>query len=245
MKFFLLSLLFYLTLVPTQAASYRVGVEDISYYPIMDFSQADGRGLMKDILQTFADSEGIALEFIPLPISRFSTWFDDGAIDLRLPDNPLWSSEQDDALIYSAPILSICQSTVVLAKNRDHQQEQVKTVGTLQGFTPSRHWDALLRDNKVKLVSDPSLRVLTRMLFNDMIDALDLHISAIEHQASLLGLATEELAQLKSLPAFPLTYRLSTKAHPELISRFNRFLTNQRKAIDALTVHYAFDEGCH
>lgn len=50
---------------------YRVGVEDLSYYPMMDFSEQDSTSILKQIMNDFAEAEGVTFEFIPLPIQQF------------------------------------------------------------------------------------------------------------------------------------------------------------------------------
>lgn len=50
---------------------YRIGVEDINYYPIQDFKHEPDRGVIKDIMDAFSQQAGIEFEYIPLPIQRF------------------------------------------------------------------------------------------------------------------------------------------------------------------------------
>lgn len=240
---FWLSLLLVFFTSSLSGATLKIGVEDVTYYPVMDFSSSDHQGLMKAIVERFADADSVTFEYVALPIARFSVWFDIREIDLRLPDNPRWNSN-DPSLIYSDPVVTLCQSTVVLEKNRREPVSQISKIGLLQGFTPSQHWSEAIANNQVAVVSDNSIGVLTRMLNSGMVDALDLHISTVKYQAEVLGLDPNQFVQSETVPAIPLSYRLSTKNQSDLIERFNHFLRRERTMLKALARSYNVEEGC-
>ena len=223
---------------------YRVGVENLSYYPLMDFNDEDKNSILKQIMNDFADAEGITFEFIPLPIQRFYTWYDEGAIDFRLPDNPSWTSENDPSLEYSDPIITLCADVVTLAENRDMPKEQFNRLGTLYGFLPDSKWELAVRTGKVDVVTDSSLKVLTRMLLNGMVDGLDLHSSTIRHQTELLGEPVTKIAVASDFAPSTITYRLSTREHKDILEKLNRYLETQKDKTRQITDAFSFRQGC-
>ncbi len=231
----LFTLLIYVIIVSTVDADservYRVGVEDVSYYPVQNFRDDNNKGVLASILRLFEETEGINLEFIPLPVHRFASWYDDGAIDLRIPDHPSWSSQDQPELIYSAPVLRLCESTIVLDKNADKSASELKSIGTLHGFTPSHRWRDRIAQDDIVLITDSSPKMLTRMLMNEMVDGLDLDYSAIQHQVEELGYDQGSIKISNAIPQRQLSYRMSTILHEDIIQRFNDFLIQYREEI--------------
>ncbi len=224
---------------------YRVGVEDLSYYPLMNFGEVENTSILQRIMMEFAASEDVTFEFIPLPIHRFNAWYDEGAIDFRLPDNPSWTSDNDPKLSYSDPVVTLCANVVTLAENRDMATEEFDRIGTLYGFLPDMKWHDGIAAGDIEVVTDSSLRVLTRMLMNGMVDGLDLHISAIEHQADELGEPRATFSVASSFAKTTLGYRLSTRQHSDLLDRFNRFLANEHAEVRRIIDTFSFREGCN
>lgn len=217
---------------------YRVGVEDIEYYPIQDYRGEEKHGIIAEILNEFAKQEGIRFEFIPLPIHRFNSWYHDNAIDFRVPDHPSWTQSQDPHLIFSGPVLSLCEATIVLSKNATMPMQEFDRLGTMFGFTPSAKWKDYLAQGKLQLISDPSMKVLTRMLLKEMVDGLDVDMSVVQHQLSLLNLPTETVTFAQKVPHTTLNYRMSTINHSDIIKRFDAFMANKQTVVDGIAAHY-------
>ncbi|MCW8107924.1 hypothetical protein OPS25_05380 [Alteromonas ponticola] len=237
-------LISHLVLVGTVKAEikpiYRIGVEDVSYYPLQNFQARENKGVLASILNLFARTEGINIEFIPLPIHRFTAWFDEGNIDLRIPDHPVWSQSLQPELIYSAPVLLLCESTVVLAKNIDKSQSAIKSIGILHGFTPSRRWRKSIEKGEVELISDASLKVLTRMLMNEMVDGLNVEYSAIQYQVKELGYDQSNVKISRRIPQTQFSYHMSTIRHQDILKKFNDFLDRYRQEIIAIKRSHDF-----
>ncbi|GGW75450.1 hypothetical protein [Alteromonas halophila] len=223
---------------------YRVGVENLSYYPLMDFNNEQSSSILKRIMEEFARSEGITFEFIPLPIQRFHEWYDGGAIDFRLPDNPYWTSQLDPDLKYSELVITLCADVVTLAENQHMPAGQFTKLDTLYGFLPDKKWEEAVNTGEVELVTDSSLKVLTRMLLNGMVDGLDLHISTIQREGAALGEPAQTFAVSTAFAPSTLGYRLSTRQHPEVLARFNTYLANEQNTIRHITDAFSFQQGC-
>jgi len=222
----------------TEKMHLRIGVEDMDYYPVMDFTADQSRGLLSDIIMGFGDTYDISLEFIPLPLKRFNHWFEEHAIDLRLPDNPNWSQEATEGLKYGDTLVTICDTSVVLAENRDINIDEVTRLGILAGFIPAQQWQQKQQAGSLTVASERSARILTRMLLNGLIDAIDLNIATIKEELSSLGLSENLVTVATNIPAEGVAYRISTLTHPHVLDMLNQYVADNRAEITTKAINY-------
>lgn len=217
--------------------TYRVGVEDYSYYPLYDFTQ-DRPNLLKDVLNKFAEQHQIKFEYVPLPIRRFKSWYSKAKIDFRAPDNPYWRHDKKAKVIFSEPIHWISAGTVVLKSQRVKPMQEFEVVGIFNGFVPAEHWREALGDKKIDLVQASSVKLLTQYLFKGMVDGINNDIDTIRYEATLLGYDTSQLVVSETVPKVPFAYSLSTINHPEILEKFNQFLIEQSAQIASIKAQY-------
>ncbi|WP_115594220.1 transporter substrate-binding domain-containing protein [Alteromonas aestuariivivens] len=229
-----------------QSTAYRIAVEDIDYYPIQNFSGFKAEGFLPELLELFVEDSGLMFEFIPLPLNRVARWYQDGLVDFKIPDNEKWSELVSPGTYFSQPILTFCEETIVLKQNAKIRAPEVKRLGTLVGFTPSPRWKKQIAQGELKLVRDSSLKVLTRMLLNGMVDGLDLSIDAVRHQLNSLGQDEDKVVVAPNISAGHLAYRMSSVNHPEVIALFNDFLLRHHDSIRRLADSYRLEQlpGC-
>ncbi len=69
------------------AKEFIIGVEDVSYYPLYDFSSTDTNrpSFSKDLLSTFFEQHNYSYRFVALPIKRFNKWYEENGIDFKFP----------------------------------------------------------------------------------------------------------------------------------------------------------------
>lgn len=215
---------------------YRIGVEDVDYLPLMS-SRQDGsyQGVIVDILEGFAQEAGLTFQYIPLPITRFDTWYKQDDIDFRFPDHQVWQPDKKEGLFFSVDVIEMKQQLVILRKNEQLRASQVSRIGTLYGFSLGHYWQVMVDDRKLNVISDPSMSVLVRMLFNESLQGLDLEIAVVKHYAKQLNLDPDRLTYAKNIPTIPLHYRLSTKRHTQVLNQFNEYVTKHRATIDEIS----------
>lgn len=217
--------------------TFRIGVEDYSYYPLYDFSR-DRQSLLKDILNEFAEQHQFQFEYVPLPIKRFKSWYSKAKIDFRAPDNPYWRHDKNASVIFSQPIHWISAGTVVLKSAQLKPMSDFQVVGIFNGFIPSEHWRDALRDKKIDLVQASSVKLLTQYLYKGMVDGINNDINTIRHEAALLGFDINQLVVSETVPKVPFAYSLSTINHPDVLDMFNRFLVKESAKIAAIKARY-------
>ncbi|AMJ74143.1 hypothetical protein [Alteromonas stellipolaris] len=221
----------------------RVGVEAMNYYPVMDFTTPQHRGLLSDIMTDFGDLHNISFEYIPLPLQRFNHWFEDNAIDFRLPDNPRWTQSITAGLIYGEALVTVCDTSVVLTENSGIPMNEVTRLGLLNGFTPAEKWQKKRTDGTLTIANERSVRILTRMLLNGLVDAIDLNIATIKSELVSLGLPEDLVAVAKNIPANGVKYRISTQSQPDVLAKLNRYVIENRDSINARAREYGIAAG--
>ncbi len=213
---------------------YRVGVEDVDYYPM--FTKKGGRyktSFLIDVMELFAQKRGVKFEYIHLPITRFEEWYQQDSIDFRLPDNPIWNVNTEN-LVFSGDIIELRADTVVLKKNQHKPLSTLKVIGSLYGFMPGPHWKNRINSGKTKFVFESSMPVLVGLLKRGMVDGLDVNLTVVRHHAKELGYNKDDFVASTEAPSIQYTYTLSTITHPEIIKDFDAFLVASQNEISLL-----------
>ncbi|WP_204101059.1 hypothetical protein [Saliniradius amylolyticus] len=212
----------------------RIGVEDHAFYPLFSFTgDEQKKSVLETILECFAEQYDVTFEYVPLPITRFKHWYEKDHIDFRVPDNPLWNSEQSESLKFSEPMMYLSQSTVVLAENQHLRLQQFERLGTLYGFTPSQHWQSRIESGELELVTDSSIKLLIRLLYSGVVQGLDLDIAVVRHYAEELGYNPEQLVLADGIQQSTIGYRMSTLKHPALLKQLNEFIATHEHKIQS------------
>lgn len=96
------------------------------------------------------------------------------------------------------------------------------------GFIPHKHWQKRIQNGDVLLVEAPSNKLLTQYLYKGLFDGVNSDLATLKYQAHTLGYDTERLVIAESTPTKKFGYRLSTVKHPDIIEKFNLFLTDYK-----------------
>ena len=92
-----------------------IGVEDVSYYPLFDFT-TQRNTYAKELLDLYAKSKGYKFIYLPLPIKRFERWLIEEKIDFKYPDNARWYPDPSirGIFTFSDSTIKIVSGTTVL-----------------------------------------------------------------------------------------------------------------------------------
>lgn len=208
-----------------QAEPLSIGVEITDYSPYYSLNQGDYDGEARALLDAFAAEQDLDLSYQPLPVPRLFLMFTRDQLDFKFPDNPLWSSSLKSGLTihYSQPVFDVTEAVLTLADN----DQPVKTVGTIQGFTtPGISYQ--LTEGNLTIVEASSLEQLLLMLQSRRIDGIYFNTRVAFYKAE----SSSPSIKLKVSEAFHpyhYGYHLSSIRHPELINSFNQFLQRYRQ----------------
>lgn len=224
-----------------QAKEFIIGVEDVSYYPLYDFSAGapEGKSFTKDLLSTFFRHQGYQFKFVALPLKRFDKWYVEEAIDFKFPDNYRWRAGASKKLdiTYSEPVLQLIAGTFVLQKNQNKPRKDIQRLGTILGFFPTLWYDRV-ENNTLDLIEASSSFSLIKHLLHGNIDAVNVDKNVIDYNLMLLGEENDAVVLNKHIQHDYYAYYFSTIHHPKVIAEFNDFLSSHSQLVKEIKARY-------
>ncbi|GGB41122.1 hypothetical protein GCM10011316_11340 [Roseibium aquae] len=227
-------------LLPSQAHAEEivVGVEELTYYPHYSYQNGEYTGFGRTILDAWASDRGHTLTFKAYPVKRLMNALVEGTIDLKYPDNALWSSDLKEGknVVYSDQVVEYIDGVSVLPQNSGNGVGSVQVLGTVLGFTPFS-WLDLINSGTVELSEVNGLDGLIKQAILGRVDAAYANVAVIQHQLA-------EMSELNALvfdPNLPHTrdyYHLSSAVKPELIADFNDWMADNADRVEQLKREY-------
>jgi ABC-type amino acid transport substrate-binding protein len=236
---YLLLCISFITVINTPANALTLGVETTDYSPYY-YLNADQKyqGAARDIFDLFSKSHNLPISYNPMPVPRLFKEFVKGSIDLKFPDNPLWSASLQSKVkvFYSNSIFNIKESLLVLKKNSDIAKKDIKTVGTILGFsTPGIAKP--VANKEFETVKTKKIEQLIHMLASERVQAMYFNESVALAVAKRLH-PNKQLVEHSSYQPFQYAYHLSSIKHPELINTFNAFLISHAEQVADICNRY-------
>ena len=238
----LLVLLLLLTSVNAAAKQKRfvIGVEEVSYYPLYDFSAADTDrpSFSKELLVRFFEHYNYQYDFLVLPIKRFNEWYVEQEVDFKFPDSARWHASDKTKLniTFSKPVIELMSGSYMLKSQAKTQRQQVKTLSTILGFYPSL-WFKEIANGSIRIVEQPSpMSVVKHVLYGEDV-ATNINGNVIRHNLARLN-KSGALVLNRTIDHELYAYHMSSINYPEIIAQFNDFLTLKPKLISELKAKY-------
>lgn len=221
-----------------QATPLIVGVEPIDYRPLYDGAGDHYQGLARDLLDAFAKQAGYRFQYRPIPVNRLYRNLVEGKIDFKFPDSPAWQPDikRHHVVVYSDPVLSYVDGTMVPPARSGEKISEIKRVGTILGFSPPPYRDSG-RLSDITVLNTSSLRSLIEVARYHRVDGIYVNVLVGRYWLHKTG-NDGMLVYDPGLPHVRGTYRLSTMRYPEVIKRFNRFLKDRRDLVQQLEKRY-------
>jgi len=213
----------------------KVGVENIDYAPYYSLQGKEYTGHMRDLLDAFAQKNGLKIEYVPLPVARLFKDMIDGKLDIKAPDHPYWSAEdkKKGKIIYSEDVVSAQEGVMIpTSKVGKIKKEDIKVIGTVTGFTPFGILD-LIKEKKVKIVENANLEGLLTQVLNNRIDAAYVEELVAQNVLKKLGKKGDELTMIPEMPIDKHNFKISLQEkHTKIKELFDAFLkTEEAKKI--------------
>ncbi len=218
-----------------QTKVYVIGVENIDYFPHFTYENGKFGGHGRAILDAFAKSQGYTFVYEAFPIKRLYKNLLDKKLDFKYPDNPNWKQKlkQGTQVHYSHSVAEYIDGVVVLPERKGQGVKQLKTLGTVLGFTAWDYLD-LINSKVVELDENPNFRSLLRKVFLKRVDGGYANIAVVRYQLEKMGKDPLALVFDPNLPHTRDSYRVSTIKHPKLIEEFDLFLNKERHLVEQL-----------
>ncbi|SFD04777.1 hypothetical protein [Pseudoalteromonas denitrificans] len=225
-----------------QQKIYKIGVENIDYYPHYAFGHRKN-SFTKELLETFFNKNKIKYEFVPLPLKRFHQWYLKDHIDLKYPDNAIWRQDESikQSIKYSIAVVSSLAGGITQDKHSDYTVKDIQRLGTISGFS-STLWLKKIKNKQLLLIEDTTVLSVIKMVLHNIVDVTNLDYSVINFHLNQLK-QNKKLIMNKNLPYQKIVFHLSTIKHPEIISKFNVFLQQNADFVQKLKVKYRIIEN--
>jgi len=243
-QFCLLLFLSFTNINITFAQEFIVGVEEVSYYPLYDFSATDTTrpSFSKDLLTIFFEQHNYSYRFMALPIKRFNLWYVEKGIDFKFPDNVRWRDDKQNKLniTFSQSVVKLMAGSYVLKSNANFKRDDIKKLGTIFGFVPTLWFDRL-ESKKLELIEENSPLGIVKHILHGNVDATNIDSNVIRHNLKLVE-NPQSIVLNKNIKHEIYGYHLSSIKHPKIIKQFDDFLQNNPKLLQQLKQKYDISE---
>lgn len=226
--------------VRLSAETLRIGVESINFHPHYWFDRNQQmQGFTADLLSEFSNNSEYQIELVPMAPSELLSALLEGKIDAKYPDNPLWATDvrAGTTFHYSEPVAKVVEGTLVNPRRLTQELQDVKTLGTVAGFTPWLYSD-LINSGAITVNEYPSLKALIRAAIKNEVDAVFFNVVVATYFVDNLSTLPFLLEFNPNLPYDESTFHLTSIKKPEAIKAFDQFLKNQSQSIQALKDKY-------
>ena len=224
----------------TYAQKYIIGVEEVSYYPLFDYTATDTNrpSFTKDILTVFFEHHNYSYRFVALPIKRFNKWYAEKGIDFKFPDNVRWRTDEQlkSNITFSQSVVKLRAGSYVLKSNAKYQRKDIKKLGTILGFVPTLWFDKI-ENKELQLIEENTPYGIVKHLLHGNVDATNIDANVIRHNLKLLN-KPNKIVLNTNIKHEVFSYHLSSIKHPEIIKQFDNFLQNNPKLLQQLKKKY-------
>lgn len=230
----------------TRGGKFSIGVEKLQYLPLhtVDANNRYG-GYAREVLDAFAAQHGYTFEYIPLPINRlYSRFLSERTLDFKYPDHPQWREDLRASiqLSYSKVVVSTEEGAMVLPQRRGKRLADLRTLGTVLGFTPWPY-KAAIDSHALKVSTAGSTDSLLRLVLGGHLDAAYVNVDVANHMLAGELKAPAGLVFDPGLPHARSDFRLSTLRCKEVVEQFNRFLQREQGMLQQLRASHGIGEA--
>lgn len=228
---------------PVVAQTYVVGVENLPFAPHYSTdAQGNYQGFARDVLDLFASSSGISLEYRPLPVDALLPALLSGEVDLKYPDNPDWAPElkAGKTLRYSQPVTQYVDGVLVAPERLGQGIGALKRLALVEGWTP-RGYEAPIQAGQISLAPSADLRQMVHTALKRQADGAYFNVVVATYYLDNIRAKPGALVFDPSLPHTRSAFHLSTVRQGDLIQRFDRFLVDHAKEVAALKAKYGVE----
>lgn len=227
--------------VVSAQGSYTVVVQDIDYYPIYraDPITDSYSGYVRELMDAFANHQGINFEYRVRPIRRMTMEFLANRYDFALPDNPRWDRPAKEGLRihYTKPLLTFRDAVYVPRGQQDMSETEMEDYGTIYGFTPWK-FESLIDSGQVRLKTASRPENLIRMAMAGRVTAFNLAVPVAEYHFRRLDAKGQFVEAHRLMPHIESHYFLSSLKHPDIIAKFDRFMVEHQNKVNSIKRRY-------
>ncbi len=225
-----------------RAETLVVGVENIDYFPHYRGSTPDYSGFAREVFDAFGKDAGYTMEYRPLPIRRLFTDFFAGAIDLKYPDNEKWSAgdRAGRTISYSRPVVAYLDGVSVVPARIGQGLAAIRTLAIVRGFTPFE-WLEHIQAGRIRLEEQNDFGTLLRFALAGRADAAYGNRAVIQYHLRETLRQPGALVFDRSLPFSESHYHLATTKRPDVITKFDAWMTANNGLVAQLKAKFELE----
>lgn len=229
---FLFSIFFSFNSLAENKKTYIIGVEDYISYPYQTSVNGNYYGIYREILDEFAKSENIKFIYEPYKIKDLYTNLYTERIDFKFPDNPVWRSPQKEKfkIIYTDFLGHYIDAIFVRKEDLNKNLNELEKFGVAEDIIL---WTLINKnkEGKVNIVHAKNCAELLSMLERKEINGIFCNYSVMKYLLKDSALQNEIVINL-DLPFIDNYYYISTISHPDIVKKFNIWISKNREFIN-------------
>lgn len=208
---------------------YVIGVENVNNYPLYYIDKNEEfRGIFRELFDDFARSAKLQFIYRPLRRSQIFKYLYSGKIDLKFPDNPVWSAveKRQYDIKYSDKIYYYLEGIFVIKENLGKSIDSHKVIGINTDFIT---WSLVghVENNDIKILKDSRCSDFIERLLNNNVDGIYCNFFVMRNSLRERNLEEKILFDFK-LPTLDDYYYLSTINYQNLLMKFNSWLIENK-----------------
>jgi len=225
------------------AQTFVVGVENLAFAPHYSTdAQGNYQGFAREVLDLFASTSGITLEYRPLPVDALLPALLSGQVDLKYPDNPNWAPEQKAGrtLRYSQPVTEYVDGVLVAPERLGQGVGALRRLALVDGWTP-RGYEQSVQAGQIALAPSADLKQMIHAALKKQADGAYFNVVVATYYLDNIRAKPGALVFDPSLPHTRSAFHLSTVKQGELVEHFDRFLVDHAKEVSAIKARYGVE----
>ncbi|WP_158599903.1 transporter substrate-binding domain-containing protein [Azospirillum cavernae] len=233
-----------LTALPARAQTLTVGVESSQYLPAYSYENGEYTGFARVLLDAFAQDKGYRLEYKALPVVRLFSELLAGNIDLKFPDNAMWSASQKTGhdVVYSVPVIAYVDGVSVVPASKGMTVDAVRSLGLMRGFT-AWDWQDRIMAGTVSLHENNSFPALLETTIAGRNNGAYANVAVVNHQLERVLHKPGALVFDPGLPHTRSDYHLSSIKRPDVIAAFNAWMAANTDRVARMKAEFQVEKG--
>jgi len=227
----------------SSAQTLVVGVEALPFAPHYSLdAQGHYQGFARELLDAFAADSGLSLSYKALPVDQLLPALQRGEIDFKYPDSPLWAQTQKAGMTlhYSQAVVDYVDGVLAAPDRQGQAPENIRRLALVQGWTP-RGYEERIASGAVQPRYSEDLRQMIRQALRKESDGAYFNVVVATYYLDNIRARPGALVFDPTLPHTRGTFHLSSRAYPEVLARFDRFLGERAQQVAALKARHGVE----
>lgn len=222
-----------------------IGLEKLNNFPyhFSDSTQVS-QGYFIDLVQAWAADQDRPIKFKTLSVKALYRSMMLGYIHMKIPDNPNWAGERklSKSVYYSRPIATPLDASLTLPAKAGIQPSEVRSVGTVSGFT-ALAWQRTLKRHRIEMKHYRNDKELVRALLFGEVDVIYMNKSAAKFiSTETFNYPKGAIKTAANLPQAFHDYFISSTNSEQLIENFNQWYYNNKKEVLKIKIKWGLDD---